>query len=246
MQENNNGNNLQEFETPRVVGELVTMVTTFKVGDYVSKVARFELDELKRITRFAGNIELPSVQMIERYLVTLLSLRVSVVDNKVPAIYRPTLKSARIPARWFVLLSQIGYAKDFNRKFEFVPVLQLEDGFVLLTPKEMEDISWLMESLLQEGYTTVPGIPRTTDGSLQFMAKTKIGEYMRGMDKDNPAFAFLASLLEAEVASESYDNLDLVFRIQYSTLDTYNQAFQSYFVASTNNLNTQNNSNPTE
>lgn len=230
-----------EFETPRVVGDLVSFTTTLSCGDFVDKIARFECDEMKRITRFASNFDVPSFEDIKRYLITLLELRVSHVKGESIGSFSKVLRSLRVPSRWFVLLAQIGKAKDFSRKFEFTPELTLPEGFVPMSVDEINDISWTMESILQEGYSTVPGLPLDKDGSLQFMAKTKIGEFMRGMDSDNPAYAFLAALLEADVASESYDNLDLVFRIQYSTFDTYNAAFQSYFVQSANAFGAQQN-----
>lgn len=237
-----------EFETPRTVGDLVEFKTNFKVGDFVTKIARFESDELKRITRFAQNAEIPTLEEIKSYLITLLKLRVDLVTGGNISDYRKILRTARVPARWFILLSQIGEAKDYERKFKFTPALSLDKDFVPFTAAQIEDISWKLENLLQEGYSTVPGIPTLPDGSLPFMAKTTIGDYIRGIDKDNPAYAFLAAVLEAEVAAESYDNLDLVFRMQYSTLDTYSAAFQSYFVQSAETLggNTANGETTTE
>lgn len=223
-----------EFETPRVVGNLVSFTTTLSCGDFVDKIARFERDEMKRVTRFANNFDVPSFEDIKRYLITLLELRIAHVKGERIGSISKVFRSLRVPARWFVLLAQIGLARDFSRKFEFTPELILPDDFTPMSIDEIIEISWTMESILQEGYSTVPGIPTDREGSLEFMAKTKIGEFMRGMDSDNPAYAFLAALLEADVASESYDNLDLVFRIQYSTFDTYNSAFQSYFVQSAN------------
>lgn len=224
-----------DFETPRVVGEKVPMKTKLTVGDFVDKVARFEFSELKRITRFAENAEIPNQREIRDYLITLLDARVKHVNGEKHSLGR-SFRTVRVPSRWYVLLAQVGNAKDFERRFEFTPELEVPADYQPMTLEKIEDISWTMESFLQEGYTSQPGLPVDPDGSLQFMAKTTVGNIVRGMDNDNPVYAFLAAVLENEVAAESYDNLDLVFRIQYSTFDTYSAAFQSYFVNSTNEL----------
>lgn len=223
------------FETPRVVGEKVVLTTTLSVGDFVDKIARFEVNEMQRITRFAGNIKLPTIDEMRHYLVTLLQVRVQHVNGQRQNFNR-LIRTVRVPSRWFILLAQIGIAKDHSRKFEFVPNLELPEKFEGMDIEQVEEISWLMESLLQEGYMTSPGVPLAIDGSLEFMAKTKIGNIIKGMDTDNAVYGFLAAILENDVASDSYDNLDLIFRIQYSTMDTYSAAFQSYFVQSANIL----------
>jgi len=233
-----------ELETPRMVENVVRFTTNLKVGDYVTDVAKFEVQEMRRVTRYQQNAPIPEIQEVEDYLVTLLHIRV-LIGNKQPlGEYGKRLNSLRVPARWYVLLAQVGEAMDTTRRFKFYPELDLtvvdEKGNTseraLLPIDKMLDFSDKLDVLLEDGYVTVPGVPRDSEGSLQFMSKTTIGNIIRGMDKDNPAYGFLAFILESEVAAESYDNLDLVFRINYSSYDTYSAAFKSYFVTSTDEL----------
>lgn len=244
-----------EFETPRISNEVVDFITTLKVGDYVTKVALFEHQELRRITRFQQNVPIPTQDQIEAYLVTLLDIRVKIARRENLGDIGRYLNQLRVPARWYVLLAQVGEAMDASRRFKFYPELDLTirkdldvtaavkakgavelPKYQLLNKDDMLEISQQLEFFYEEGYASVPGVPRDPEGSLQFMSKTTAGNIIRGMDKDNPAYAFLAFILENEVAAESYDNLDLVFRINYSSYDTYSAAFKSYFVQSTNTL----------
>lgn len=233
-----------ELETPRMSESVVKFTTNLKVGDYVTDVAKFEVQEMKRVTRYQMNAPVPSVEEVENYLVTLLNIRV-LIGNKQPlGAYGRIINALRVPARWYVLLAQVGEAMDTTRRFKFYPELDLsvvdEKGNTSLRPllsdSEMLEFSEKLDILLEDGYVTVPGVPRDNEGSLAFMSKTTIGNIIRGMDKDNPAYGFLAFILESEVAAESYDNLDLVFRINYSSYDTYSAAFKSYFVTSTDEL----------
>ena len=256
---NNQNASQVEFETPRISQDVVQFTTTLKVGSYVKKVASFEFNEMRRITRFQNNVEIPSADEICDYLIALLDARVRITRRESVGEKGKFLNQMRVPSRWYVLLAQVGEVLDASRRFKFTPQLdlsQMEEDFSVpaqvvtkgkgvsvdavvkevISLQEMLDISEKMEFLLEEGYTTVPGVPRDIEGSLAFMSKTTISNVIRGMDKDNPAYAFLAFILENEVAAESYDNLDLVFRINYSSYDTYSAAFKSYFVQSTDNV----------
>lgn len=254
------GNNFNqvgmEFETPRLAQNVIEFTTKLKVGAYVDQVARFEVGELQRVTRFHANAQLPDAQKMVQYLVSLLELRVRIANRQPLLDHGKFARQYRVPARWFVLLAQVGEAFDATRRFKFCPTLELNtkgpkskaivcapplEPVTLMTAEEMVCFSDELSYFLEEGYTTIAGIPRDPEGSLAFMAKTTIGDVIRGMDKDNPAYAFLAFILENEVAAESYDNLDLVFRINYSSYDTYSAAFKSYFVQTTNDLGGVNN-----
>lgn len=235
------------FETPRKARDKVELVTTFKWSPTLKRVAKFEINELKRATRFHSNVSIPTDIDMERYLVTVLWARIQWVnDELMKTSYGSSISSVfsrvRIPFRWSTILVNIGQVTDHNKNFKFIPDFDF-NGTVsqfpnitgkssldqLMTKDELIEMTDIFEYLYREGYGTNVGIPRDKQGSLELMAKTKISETIRGMDETNPVYGFLAFLLDVDVASYSYDNVDLIFRTEYSSYDTYDTGFSDYF-----------------
>lgn len=216
------------FETPRPTKGTVTFVTKLRDSEFIRKVAVFELHELKRVTKFAGNVELPSIDDMERYLKTALYLRVEYVTKGKLNEYAAVQRTIRIPERWYTILVNVGEAKNQQLNFKFVPEFSF-DNFEPMSVPEIKEISELFDLYLQDGYGTLPGLPKSKDGSLHFMAKTIIGDTVRGIDVDSPVYAFLASVVNSEIINDTYKDLDLLFRVNYSDVETYELNFNDYF-----------------
>lgn len=232
-----------QFESPRMARQKIELTTTFKYNETIRRIAKFEVNEMKRATRFSENVEIPDDNKMESYLATLLWLRVCWVRDEVPAEYRAGYRRYRVPARWFTFLVNIGEAKDFGRNFKFIPAFNSEGlGEVLkpgkgsapaavrfLSHEELLNVTDMMEYLYSEGYPTVTGLPKEKQGSLELMAKTTIQDTIMGMDVHNPVYAFLAFVLEVDVAADSNDNVELLFRTEYSSYDVYSTGFSNYY-----------------
>lgn len=251
---------MSQFETPRRYQRKEEFKTKFSDSEMVTEVARFEVQEMKRILRHASNVTIPDVDTMERYLKTILWMRIEMSNDVKIGPYHEVSRRVRIPARWYVLMVNVGQAHDAERNFKFTPVYDmtpkphtfkqstkaddmLTDGDKLLTPNELKDWSEIFESYLQDGYSTVAGIPRDFEGSIHLMAKTTIQEIVRGTDITNPVYAFLASILGAEVVSDTYQDLALMFRIQYSSTDVYETQFSEYFRSVSQDIGTSDSGN---
>lgn len=220
--------NLQDFEPARKINEKVVFETCFRNENMVKDVARFEVAELKRILRNASNVIIPEVEEMERYLVTLLKLRVNTANDIGPKEYSSIVKRVNIPARWYTILCNVGQAFDHTRNFKFMPKFDI-NNVVQMTAQEMTEMSELLDEYYADGYTTVAGVPNTVEGEIHFMAKTAIDDIVIGTDVTNPVYAFLSAVLQAEVISDTYEDLSLMFRVQYSDIDTYKTSFRDYF-----------------
>lgn len=213
------------YETPRPAKGIIEFTTKFKETELVTRVANFELMEMKRSTKFSNNVELPSVEEIRDYLTTLLQLRVEYTTEQGLKEYSRFVRTVRIPARWYTIISNVGIAKNSALGFHFVP----ESTFTKLPLEEMKRISDLMELILEDGYSTIGGMPKSTEGSLYFMAKTIIDNTVRSMEIDSPVYGFLASIVSSEIINDTYQDLDLLFRVRYSDTDTYALNFNDFF-----------------
>lgn len=219
-----------EFETPRMSSNRIQFVTRFRDTSMITRVAEFEVRELRRVTKFATNVEIPSVEEMTEYLKTLLDLRVRTVTKGDLKEMKVVAKGVRVPERWYTLLANVGFASHKILKVEFTPEIAFKD-FEPMSENEIKRISSLLLDYLEDGYGTIKGIPRDTHGSVQFMAKAVISEEVRGIDIESPAYGFLASLVNSEIMCETYADLSILFRVTYSSIDTYEFAFSDYFKA---------------
>lgn len=220
-------NNSEIFEPVRKHTIKEVFKTRFNDENLVEEVARFEITELNRVLRCASNVTIPNVDEMERYLLTLLELRCKAANEERLGDYVNIVKRVRVPARWYTILLNVGQALDRTRNFQFVPEFKIE--YKMMTVQELKDMSELLEEYYPDGYTTVPGLPRAIDGSLHFMAKTMINDVVMGADVENPVYAFLSAVLRAEVISDTYEDLSLMFRVKYSSFETYTDSFREYF-----------------
>lgn len=234
-----------EFEVPRAQRKKQEFDVVINYTDSISKIAKFEVQELERITRYADNVEIPLVSEFERYLLTLLYIRIkdtrnemgmdTVNNNKVvvPAVadersFRTVKKALRVPARWYTLLVNIGEAHDFNRNFKFLPLLGF-DVDTLMTKQELLEFSELLDVRVLDGYSAIKGLPKDPEGSLELMAMTLIQDAMHSMDTVSPVYGFLAYLVEMENTRIDMANRAFVFPKEYSSKDTYEANFRDYF-----------------
>lgn len=234
------------FETPRKARDQIHLTSTFHWTPTLRRVAKFEVNELKRATRFQNNVEVPTDDDMERYLQTILWARINYVNDTIRETehgrgINSVYSRVRVPVRWNTLLANIGEAVDHRKNFKFTPEYSATErddsdlntkgkkNMPLMSKQELLDMTDIFEFLLREGYGTVVGIPRERQGSLELMAKTKIAESIMGIDETNPVYGFLAFILDLDVASDSYDNMALIFRTEYSSYDTYSTGFTNYY-----------------
>ena len=216
-----------EFERPRMAPTRQVFTTNIKGGSLLESFAKFEVKELQRITRYAQNVELPSKKDMKQYLGTLLYWRVqSVNGEKVDKKYH--LKAARVPARFATVLLNIGIAVDKTRNFKFVPATSIKKAEIM-TAEKFTEMSEMLSEFYEEGYSTVRGLPKSEFGSIYLMAKTYMSDVMMSMDAHHPVYGFLAAIVEAEVTHDTYGDLSMLFRVQYSHKDTYEDESFLYF-----------------
>lgn len=216
-----------EFERPRMSAKREVFTTHFNKGELLSSFAKFEVKELARITRYASNVHLPSKADMEKYLTTLLYWRIQSV-NGATVDKKYHLKVARVPARFATVLLNIGIAIDKTRNFKFVPATKITKKDIM-SAEEFKDVSELLAEFYEEGYSTVRGLPKSEFGSIYLMAKSYISDMMMSMDAHHPVYAFLAAIVEAEVTHDTYGDLNMLFRVQYSGRDTYEDESFMYF-----------------
>lgn len=236
--ENNNATqqiiNNEVFEQPRSVSNSILYKVQMVMDDLYVNMAKWELMELQRCTRFATNVALPEADDLARYFRTLTWIRVTqATEPKKVGDYKVAVHSARIPNRLSVILSNIGEAYDRDSNIKFVPVCEIsaED---LMSVTEMMELSDLIGAYLQDGYATVVGMEKSNLGSVMLMSKLVISEpgqlkQVLSYRKDNPVYAFFAAILQMEIVDLTYQDLFRQYRVQYSSVDQYKYSFQQYY-----------------
>lgn len=229
---NNGGDNI--FELPRAVSNVILYKVKIGMGELYDNMAKWERAELQRITRYASNVSIPDVDDFARYFRTLTWIRVTQATTpKLIKDYKTAVHSARVPNRLSTLLTNIGTAFDRESNIKFVPVCEIEAGD-LMSISELMDFSDDIGTFLQDGYATVVGMEKSDLGSVMLMSKLVISDTdqvqkVLSYRKDNPVYAFFASILQMEIVDLTYQDLFRQYRVIYSNLDQYSNSFQQYY-----------------
>lgn len=222
------------FDEPRPMTGTILHQVNISLSETFDDMARFEVEEMKRVTRYQQNAELPEVEDMERYLKTLIHVRVlQVTDPRQLKEYKSSTYSARVPARVSLLLDNIGEAYDFESNIRFIPTYSI-DSDNLMSPEEIVEMSLLMERYLAEGYTTIQGIKKDKTGSIYLMSKLVVNtpdnlQKVLSYRKDNPVYAFFASMLKLEILKLNYEDIIMAYRVQYSDELLYKARFPEYY-----------------
>lgn len=223
-----------QFESPRAVRTQIKFEVKINNSDMMGRVADWEVREMERVTNYASNIELPTVEDVLKYLKMLTYLRVQKVNGeRIEPDFKHIFKDLYVPARWYTLLDNIGEAHDWSTNIKFVPAYEI-DAAAVMSFDELVRMSDQLQALKPDGYACEKGIPTHTDGSVEMMAKVALAEgkaleTIRGMDIHNPVFAFFASLFQMEVVGLTYADLDRMYRIEYSAPSKYKASFRDYW-----------------
>lgn len=191
--------------------KLMNMPTvTIQVGvsstEMVGLMAEKLMAEFERMAPYAGYAPVSELTSkdIERYLKTLLWLRVCTVLNsadKSSVQYRVLKKNLAIPVLMYQLLLCIGKAYDADYNIEFVPAYSITEED-LLSPDEMAGLSSLFRSFENSGMKVVYGVPRDESGELDFMAMSHVNDVVISYKRSHPSFAFLASFVRQQKLNE--------------------------------------------
>lgn len=163
----------------------------------MSSLAEGIYAEILRLVPYSGYTPVEDLESgdILKYLKTLVWLRVQYVNHatsKALMEYKPLHRSLEVPVLAYQLLIAIGEAYDADYSIRFVPEYSAE-GTELLSPKEMVAISNLFLSLRMNGFASVTGMPRETEGELAFMALSHVEDVVCGYRNDHPVYGFLAA-----------------------------------------------------
>lgn len=222
------------FETARPVGGAITHKVNVELGEMFDDMAKFEVREMQRVTRYAQNVTLPTEKDMKRYMKTLVYIRVmrSTEAHKLKDL-RQAVYSARVPARLSVLMDNIGIAYDHETNIKFIPVCEISSDD-LMSMSEISEVSAQLAALLEDNYTTIKGISKSEDGSIMLMSKLVMSipgniETVLSYRRDNPVYAFFASLLNLQLLELTYEDLRLAYRVQYSEVDVYKFNLNEYY-----------------
>lgn len=222
------------FEQPRSVTNSIVYKVQMVMDELYTNMAKWELMELQRCTRFATNVRLPEAEDLARYFRTLTWVRVTqATEPKKVKDYKVAVHSSRIPNRLSVILSNIGEAYDRDSNIKFIPTCDIQAKDVMAITELME-MSDLLGSYLEDGYATVAGMEKSNLGSVMLMSKLVISEpgqlqQVLSYRKDNPVYAFFAAILQMEIVDLTYQDLFRQYRVQYSSVDQYKYSFQQYY-----------------
>lgn len=231
------------FESPRARRTQLSFEVKLNNTVMMDKIAKWEAKEQLRVVNYASNIDTVSEEDMLVYMKNLLYLRTLMVNNqKIDPAVKAIIKRLYVPARWYTMLDHIGEAHDYGRNIKFFPNYDLP-------ATEVKNADWLVTIseifayLRPEGYTCVQGIPTHVDGSIEFMAKVALSDEgtldtVRGMDVHNPVFGFFAVIFQLQVLNLTYKELELLYRIEYSSGDVYSGQFTDYYRSVMSNATT--------
>jgi len=207
----------------------VPLSTTAMVDTLAQAIVR----DLIRISDLMGqeiNDEFIDVDMIKKYLQTLLYMRVVNVnyleDNlKSYKSYKPMKDRLAIPTLFYQLLISIGVAVDNDYMIEFIPSYDV-DGKELLDSDTLLSISNELHAFSSAGFKMVVGMPNDHFGDLEFMAMQCFDDTITSYRDSHPVYAFLHAFLQNKEVSEITGGLS---RFYYGNVSKYSSAlFQVY------------------
>jgi hypothetical protein len=172
----------------------------------VSIMADKLLAEFNRMAPYAGYTAVSELTSkdIERYLKTLLYLRVCTVMDKADKstnTYRPVVKNIAIPVLFYQLLICIGKAYDSDYNLEFYPAYSITEDDIL-SVDEMASLSQLFRAFENSGMKVVYGLPRDSTGELDFMAMSHVEDVIVSYRRSHPVYGFLASFIRQKELNE--------------------------------------------
>lgn len=186
----------------------------------LNDMAKLEQQEMTRVMRFTNTSIIPSDGEVEKYLTTLVWLRVLQVnhDAKIKP-YAFAQKELNVPARIYQIILSLGECTDRDFGIRFVPAMDI-DAALLMTPTELRDMSDRLSIISNEGYITVEtGLPTTTQGELGFMACLLVNdEKVYSYRKDHPVYGFIAAFFRTELLSKAFD---IDYRVYYGSIEDY-------------------------
>lgn len=171
----------------------------------LEKLAKEIHSEFERIAPYAGYkaVENLGPDDFLKYLKTLVWLRCGRVLNEEKATrpYRSLYRMVAVPVLAYQLMISIGEAIDRDFGIKFIPAYSIgaED---ILAPEEVEAISDLFSRFENHGLKVVYGLPRDTEGELDFMAMCSVEGIVRSYRKSHPVYGFLAAFFEQKKLNE--------------------------------------------
>lgn len=189
---------------------------------FLDQVSRLEYQEILRALNYQPSAYQYSQSDIKKYLYTLMVYRVMSVTNRLDLVRIRThmMKRLRIPTHWAVLIQQVGEAFDKNFNFKFVPTMEV-NADLLLTYAEMVDISNSFEAI--PDYLVNTAWPQGNEGDVYTMSTFVFQQenYSKVMayHNEHPVKAFFAALLNTNVISHVYEDLIMLYRMEYPSTD---------------------------
>jgi hypothetical protein len=212
-------------DAKKVREQAVTVNVEVSPSKLMDSLAAGLLAEIQRLIPYQGfqpTAEL-TVNDILKYIITLIWMRVCHVNSdfsKSYARYRSMAKRVEVPALVYQLMICIGEAFDRDFSLKFLPRYSV-DSAMLLSPDELQALSDTMLSLRDIGFASVTGLPRTTEGELDFMAMCHVEEVVKSYRDSHPVYGFLASFFAQKELNEV---TGLMCRVVYG----YDSDYQMY------------------
>jgi hypothetical protein len=177
----------------------VKVEVLFQNGKMIKSLAKLLYQEFERMAPYAEYKPISELteQDLLSYLSTLLWLRVKAADevaDKALSLYKSYRHTVAVPVLWYQVLIGIGRAYDKDFGLEFVPAYKIPQE-LLLSPERLGEISNLFRQFEDSGMKIVPGIPKGSEGELDFMAMSHVNSEVLSYRKAHPVYGFLASFV---------------------------------------------------
>lgn len=164
------------------------------------------MDEINRVTRMFRDTtdDFIPVDVLSKYINTLLWMRVEWTRGKLPGSYRDEIMHVvQVPVFISAILDSIGKVEDFTFGIAITPILPENFKDEILSPDETLSISRKLSSIKDDGFKTVEGILKDKTGVLDFMALTVQNGIVKSYRKGTKVYGILAALFTRLCQSEA-------------------------------------------
>lgn len=191
----------------KIIGaSTLRVVVKFSKGKSIEELAKELGAEFRRMAPYAGYTDVEQLEdrELESYLSTLLWMRVCRVVNandRTFSEYKSLSYNVAVPVIYQQVLIGVGRAYDSDFNLEFWPAYNPSQDDIL-SPEDMYRIDRLFRQFESAGMKICLGIPRQTEGELDFMAMSHVADIITSYRKVHPVYGFLASFVAQQELSE--------------------------------------------
>lgn len=175
----------------------ITVTVQCQPTDMIKSLSNALISEMLRLSNYSEKMQEVEEEKINKYLSTLLWLRV----NRVNAVTSSSIKQYysmyrfyAVPVLFYQVLVNIGIAIDKDYNLIFLPEYVPRDEEIL-SPSQMAEVSDLLFQF--PAMHNIQGMPSKEEGTIEFMALQHVSGVVTGYQAPgvHPVNAFLASFI---------------------------------------------------